>query len=348
MPITTDFLPTLFIVKNYAVSWHEDYLELVRDTVLLFESIPGRTDEDEALKELLEQAVETTEHASSSLLQWVDKKVEDGIAAGFYDKEMSTWGGYGDDEGYLTVAPKRKAPSPNRLLDNLKELENAYHRNLLEVVDEYLRCFTGDNDAVREAITDARSSMHNALTCLRLRLPSLRRDRAQAVDEFKERVALTEALRQIPPVSESGLARKRKNEEEHTSRDEVQPESAKRKKSSTIAGLRKPVGLHTHWFYGHKITDEKWKGMGERMKKRWSHVGRIEETDAGMEAPEPCTPCGGHNRTCRVYRDEAVGVYVGTSRGGWRACGNCRANGYECSFANPEYWNRSSEYWNPS
>ena len=110
-------------------------------------------------------------------------------------------------------------------------------------------------------------------------------------------------------------------------------EPAPKKPKGGLASPRRPTAENAFYSYMTKKV-EHWEQSSRAHRMFLSHVGRIEETDAGMLAPEPCDICKRGNRPCRVYKEEFAGKYFmkGTTNN-WRACGECRHRGYACNIA---------------
>lgn len=94
---------------------------------------------------------------------------------------------------------------------------------------------------------------------------------------------------------------------------------------------RRPIATDSFYSYLTKY-EEHWANRSQGDKFRLSHIGRIEETDAGKNATIPCAHCKGYTR-CRIYKEEGIGKYFYTQgTNNWRSCGKCRSSGYFCSF----------------
>lgn len=74
---------------------------------------------------------------------------------------------------------------------------------------------------------------------------------------------------------------------------------------------------------------DEWFALDFRLKHLHSHVGRIEETDAGVVAPKACKRCAKGELRCIVYTDAARQrdhpVKIGSS------CSCCRRLGKTCT-----------------
>ncbi|KAK5691117.1 hypothetical protein LTR97_011769 [Elasticomyces elasticus] len=75
-------------------------------------------------------------------------------------------------------------------------------------------------------------------------------------------------------------------------------------------------------YYSNKCTEDSWISLEDKRKLDLTHVGRIEETEAGVNASQACERCHTKERTCRVYHEKARANYhvgdVGYS------CAHCR------------------------
>jgi hypothetical protein len=86
-----------------------------------------------------------------------------------------------------------------------------------------------------------------------------------------------------------------------------------------ISDLRQPV-LAGHWW---SVSEGAWAGMSEEEKRRMSHVGRIMETELGVQLTggERCGPCQANEHECWVY--SAKGLQQISKPGS--TCARCRA-----------------------
>lgn len=113
-----------------------------------------------------------------------------------------------------------------------------------------------------------------------------------------------------------------------------QPPTPKPKRTSRqpMAPPRRPESTTAYYAY-MTSSPTHWQTRSNASKLFLSHIGRIEETSAGMDAPTPCSSCR-EKFACRVYKPESMGTYFQTGgSNGWRACGHCRFKGYNCSLA---------------
>lgn len=87
----------------------------------------------------------------------------------------------------------------------------------------------------------------------------------------------------------------------------------------------------TDAFYSRVTKEEHWAGTNHTAKLKLSHIGRIQETDAGEAAPYTCSHCKYEKEICRVYKESGIGKYFyarGTNN--WRICGHCRFREWPC------------------
>jgi hypothetical protein len=66
-------------------------------------------------------------------------------------------------------------------------------------------------------------------------------------------------------------------------------------------------------------------------QRKYSHIGRIEETSAGMIATVPCARCIQKNYICKVYTSAAQQAHSSGMKQAGSACSRCRYNGVACS-----------------
>lgn len=115
---------------------------------------------------------------------------------------------------------------------------------------------------------------------------------------------------------------------------------------SAIAPTRRPTKTDA-WYSDSTSTDESWAKLSISRRRDLSHVGYIDETDAGMPAPEPCMSCKNMSRynhatgkreklTCMVYKPETVSRYTQAQGDNWRCCSNCWTKSRQCDFVKDE------------
>lgn len=108
-----------------------------------------------------------------------------------------------------------------------------------------------------------------------------------------------------------------------------------------IAPLRKPTNLNA--WYGRMVgSDEKWAKLKPARQRQASHIGYIEETEAGMMAPEPCLACSSslwprpdgtlEKHDCKIYRPETASKYTKALGNNWRSCSSCWGREKGCEF----------------
>ncbi|SMR53472.1 unnamed protein product [Zymoseptoria tritici ST99CH_3D1] len=95
-----------------------------------------------------------------------------------------------------------------------------------------------------------------------------------------------------------------------------------------LAPIRRP---------GRRYTKKQWTRIPPDRQRQLSHKGYIEETDAGMVAPEPCSACSesslpGANSVCMAYKPETVHEYYRAVGQNWRSCSECMGRRGTCSF----------------
>jgi hypothetical protein len=71
--------------------------------------------------------------------------------------------------------------------------------------------------------------------------------------------------------------------------------------------------------------------MSLPQQRKYSHIGRIEETSAGMVATVPCARCIQKNYICKVYTSAAQQAHSTGMQQAGSACSRCRYNGAACS-----------------
>ncbi|KAK5701344.1 hypothetical protein LTR17_022674 [Elasticomyces elasticus] len=84
-------------------------------------------------------------------------------------------------------------------------------------------------------------------------------------------------------------------------------------------------------YYTNKCTENNWSSLEDKRKFDLTHVGRIEETEAGVDASQACDRCHTKQRTCKVYHEKSRAMYhvgdVGYS------CAHCRFDCKPCSLS---------------
>lgn len=117
------------------------------------------------------------------------------------------------------------------------------------------------------------------------------------------------------------------------------------KTSTSTAPLRRPTRLDA-WYSHRTSTEENWNKLTPQMKRNLSNVGYIQETEAGMFAPEPCRRCrymsltninkaGGpasERLVCMVYKPEVAKQCTKAQGQNWRSCSSCWSKGASCCF----------------
>lgn len=95
---------------------------------------------------------------------------------------------------------------------------------------------------------------------------------------------------------------------------------------------RASYGSHAKTVYRkpESMSQGDWDRYNGKNQLRYSHIGRIEETDAGIQAPEPCEWCGTDN-SCMVYDETARAQYHSDNTG--FGCSRCRKGSHICSFS---------------
>lgn len=124
------------------------------------------------------------------------------------------------------------------------------------------------------------------------------------------------------------------SQEQNSTQQEQQAPTPKPKRTTRqpMAPPRRPESTTAYYAY-MTSSPSHWTTRSNASKLFLSHIGRIEETSAGMDAPIPCSSCR-EKFTCRVYKPESMGTYFQSGgSNGWRACGHCRFKGYNCSLA---------------
>lgn len=94
-----------------------------------------------------------------------------------------------------------------------------------------------------------------------------------------------------------------------------------------IQELRIPQDNDEYW----SVSSKAWSKLSEARKEVLSHVGRINETSDGREAPGgDCKKCAESGSDCMVYCESARKTHH--PLGGVSACSRCRFRGLACSF----------------
>lgn len=109
----------------------------------------------------------------------------------------------------------------------------------------------------------------------------------------------------------------------------------------SIAPLRRPIRKDT-WYSRYVGSDEHWANVSPDRQRALSHVGYIEETEAGIVAPTPCYSCASYRRPlpgggtekqiCMTYKPEVASKYTKALGNNWKACSSCWLVQRPCEF----------------
>ena len=90
--------------------------------------------------------------------------------------------------------------------------------------------------------------------------------------------------------------------------------------------LRRPEAVDRYYSKAKECRDDAaWLIGAPDRKQKLTHIGRIEETDAGTARSPACAPCIKRGATCRVYTAAAEILYAGRIRKDNRqVCARCR------------------------
>ncbi|KAF2139159.1 uncharacterized protein K452DRAFT_81648 [Aplosporella prunicola CBS 121167] len=88
--------------------------------------------------------------------------------------------------------------------------------------------------------------------------------------------------------------------------------------------VRRPEKEHVWW----SVSEARWNHLSDAMKKKWSHVGWILETDAGEQAPSACQQCEDNRSQCWVYKEHAKESIGQPGHG----CARCKSKQLACSL----------------
>lgn len=84
-------------------------------------------------------------------------------------------------------------------------------------------------------------------------------------------------------------------------------------------------------YYSDTTSEAAWPGVDAKRQRTLSHIGRIEETVAGVIAASRCERCEQERYDdCTVYTDAARAKYF-SKRVGY-GCSRCRYGGRSCTF----------------
>lgn len=119
-----------------------------------------------------------------------------------------------------------------------------------------------------------------------------------------------------------------------TTDDSAQP-PAKKPRKGALEEPRRPEAEDAFYSDDFYRDATRWHQSKDRNRKlKYSHIGRIHETDAGKVADKPCSSCEESRHECKVYTEGSLGKYfyaMGTNK--WRSCGRCRLSEFgRCSF----------------
>ncbi|KAI7229207.1 hypothetical protein KC330_g7551 [Hortaea werneckii] len=92
--------------------------------------------------------------------------------------------------------------------------------------------------------------------------------------------------------------------------------------------IRRPQ--HRNKYYSHSTTEVAWLRQKADRLTVLSHVGRIEELDDGVVAPQACDRCNEKDLICRCYSAVARTKYQAAGSG--YGCARCRFDVKTCSI----------------
>lgn len=99
------------------------------------------------------------------------------------------------------------------------------------------------------------------------------------------------------------------------------------KAARDIQVFRRPQHEDEYW----SVSSKGWSKLSEARREVLSHVGRINETSEGQEAPGgDCKKCAESGSDCMVYCEGARKKH--NPLDGVSACSRCRFRGVACSF----------------
>ncbi|KAK3631023.1 hypothetical protein LTR56_015977 [Elasticomyces elasticus] len=101
------------------------------------------------------------------------------------------------------------------------------------------------------------------------------------------------------------------------------------KKQKQSPSVRRPAAVDQ--YYSNKCTEDSWSLIEDKRKLDLTHVGRIEETEAGVTASQACERCNTKERPCRVYHEKSRATYHVEGVG--YSCAHCRFDCKPCSFS---------------
>lgn len=102
-------------------------------------------------------------------------------------------------------------------------------------------------------------------------------------------------------------------------------DGAETRKPRCLQGVRRPQKDDEYW----SVSPSAWSRLSQARQEVLTHVGRINETSEGVQAPDgDCSRCAQSGAECMVYRLEAR---IGTSGDQVLSCSRCRFRGLVCS-----------------
>ena len=103
-------------------------------------------------------------------------------------------------------------------------------------------------------------------------------------------------------------------------------DGAETRKPRCLQGVRRPQKDDEYW----SVSPSAWSRLSQARQEVLSHVGRINETAEGVQAPDgDCFRCAQSGAECMVYRSEAR---IATSGDQILSCSRCRFRGLGCSL----------------
>lgn len=120
------------------------------------------------------------------------------------------------------------------------------------------------------------------------------------------------------------------NEEEELETVPSTPSRGSGRPTRAKVAARRPTAGDSYYSTSREVRSEAlWAAGSAKRRALLSHVGRIEETDAGVSRNLACARCVEKGFVCSVYSAAAVEEFAG-KKGSSNACARCRYSGKQC------------------
>ncbi|USW49059.1 hypothetical protein Slin15195_G023780 [Septoria linicola] len=331
-----------FNVEFHALRLRDEYLphlKGVKKAICDLDTDSGpELEHGDNLEQELQNVCDELRASLTVVLKWAQAKIEEGKRLGFYDQDhklLSRW-----DDCRANELPVAASYSAGNLLAKIVRLKRDYQDSIDVVRQQLHTCIIPGHNADRPNFNNVCASVTELLVKLQGRVMRFEvENHSSHTQPDRQQNHAGVALATLPTL-------KRKNDEEHASTARGSPAedaayplsfsilaaealmrvaepsssrqqtvSRKKRPKTPVEQLEAPRRPESETYWGRgQVTPEKWEVMTEKTRMRHSHMGRIEETDAGMSPAESCENCSLRRwANCKVYKPEAVGKYAKAS-----------------------------------